>query len=398
MNIHKMYKSISTVLLFLAVAFLFTTCDQNSDQLVWPEITQQTKPWSRWWWMGSSVDKSGLSSAMEAYQKAGLGGLEITPIYGVKGFDDKFITYLSRQWMDMLQHTLHEGKRLDLGIDMATGTGWPFGGPFVSSENASRYIAWKTFKLKSGEGLTQSVLYTQDPLVRAVNKRVDISELKEPLSANSDLQELALDQVRFEKNLSLQAFMGFSERNDVFDLIDFVDTSGNAHGSVPGGNWDLYALFSGWHGKMVERAAPGGEGYVIDHFSGKALANYLVHFDQAFADKNISGLRAFFNDSYEVDDAFGQADWTPGFFNDFKRLRGYDLKLKLRHLYTRGETEISRRVMSDYRETISELLLGEFTERWGKWAGSKGAVTRNQAHGSPANILDLYAASGITET
>ena len=29
----------------------------------------------------------------------------------------------------------------------------------------------------------------------------------------------------------------------------------------------------------------------------------------------------------------------------------------------------------------------------GEWANSKGAVIRNQAHGSPANILDLYAAS-----
>jgi len=43
-------------------------------------------------------------------------------------------------------------------------------------------------------------------------------------------------------------------------------------------------------------------------------------------------------------------------------------------------------------------LLAEFTEKWNSWAKDKGAITRNQAHGSPANILDLYAASGIPET
>jgi hypothetical protein len=26
-------------------------------QMTWPQITQQAKPWTRWWWMGSSVDK-----------------------------------------------------------------------------------------------------------------------------------------------------------------------------------------------------------------------------------------------------------------------------------------------------------------------------------------------------
>ena len=54
--------------------------------------------------------------------------------------------------------------------------------------------------------------------------------------------------------------------------------------------------------------------------------------------------------------------------------------------------------MCDFRETISDLLLDEFTIPWQKWAASKGAIIRNQAHGSPANILDLYAASDIPET
>ncbi|MBK8951838.1 MAG: hypothetical protein IPM85_05470 [Chitinophagaceae bacterium] len=50
----------------------------------------------------------------------------------------------------MLQHTLTEGKRLGLGIDMATGTGWPFGGPWVTEADASKYIISKTYELYSG--------------------------------------------------------------------------------------------------------------------------------------------------------------------------------------------------------------------------------------------------------
>jgi hypothetical protein len=37
--------------------------------------------------------------------------------------------------------------------------------------------------------------------------------------------------------------------------------------AAPAGKWKLIALFEGLHGKMVERAAPGGEGRAIDHFN-----------------------------------------------------------------------------------------------------------------------------------
>ena len=117
---------------------------QNSfAQIKWPAITQQTKPWTRWWWQGSAVDKSNLTAAMQQYQQAGLGGLEVTPIYGVKGAEDKFIDFLSPKWMEMFQYTVSEAKRLNLGIDMATGTGWPFGGPWVEDKDASKYMHTK---------------------------------------------------------------------------------------------------------------------------------------------------------------------------------------------------------------------------------------------------------------
>ena len=114
---------------FLSLSIALLTVISLQAQIKWPAITQQTKPWTRWWWQGSAVDKPNLTSLMQQYKEAGLGGLEITPIYGVKGAEDKFIDFLSPKWVEMLQHTLNEGKRLGLGIDMATGTGWPFGGP-----------------------------------------------------------------------------------------------------------------------------------------------------------------------------------------------------------------------------------------------------------------------------
>jgi len=76
--------------------------------------------------------------------------------------------------------------------------------------------------------------------------------------------------------------MAYSDAGQTFDLTDKVDASGKLNWTAPTGTWTLYAVFQGWHGKMVERAGPGGEGYVIDHFSGKAIDDYLNHFDDAF--------------------------------------------------------------------------------------------------------------------
>ena len=364
----------------------------------WPEITQQNKPWTRWWWEGSAVNEKDLTWIMEEYHKAGLGGLEITSIYGVKGYESQFIDFLSPKWIGMLTYTLTEGKRLGLGIDMAQASGWPFGGPWVSNDDASKYIAYKSYSLKVGEKLKEAVQYMQPALVRTVGERIDISKLKEPIASNPNLQLHAFDQVRFPKPLPLQTLMAYSDKGQILDLTNIVDASGNLNWVSPAGTWTLYAAFEGWHGKMVERAGPGGEGYAIDHFSKTATVNYLKHFDEAFKNYDIKSLRGFFNDSYEVDDAQGEANWTPRFFEEFQKRRGYDLKNYLPALFSKGTEEKNSRVLTDYRETISDLLLENYTKTWHDWAKSRGAIIRNQAHGSPANILDLYAATDIPET
>jgi hypothetical protein len=367
--------------------------------LEWPQITSQARPWARWWWLGNIGTDADFTSEMRKYAQAGLGGLEITPIYGVRDEEARFVRYLTPEWMQRLEYVLGEGQRLGLGLDMATGNGWPFGGPWVGPEDAAKYIARKTYTLKAGERLAEAVTLLQQPIVSTAGPRkVTMAELKEPLSANADLQDLALFQVRYEKPLPLVTLMACSDRGQRLDLTARVGPGGKLDWTAPEGNWTLYALFQGWHGKLVERAGPGAEGFVIDHFAGAALRDYLRPFDAAYAGHNVNRLRAYFCDSYEVDDSQGEADWTPRFLKEFARRRGYDLRQQLPAFFGRDTEEMNARVISDHRETISDLMLEEFARPWNAWAAAHGAQIRYQAHGSPANILDLYAASGIPET
>jgi hypothetical protein len=61
-------------------------------------------------------------------------------------------------------------------------------------------------------------------------------------------------------------------------------------------------------------------------------------------------------------------------------------------------TAIERKICTDYYETLSDLICESFTQPVSKWCNSHHMLFRDQAHGSPGNWLDLYAAADIPET
>jgi hypothetical protein len=145
--------------------------------------------------------------------------------------------------------------------------------------------------------------------------------------------------------------------------------------------------------QKVKRPAPGGEGLVMDHFSKTAFNSYAEKFNIAFTESKCAYPKTFFNDSYEV----YNADWSPVFLEEFKKRRGYNFEDYLNLFAGIGNAGEVALIKSDYRETLSDILLENFTKNWTSWAHSKNAATRNQAHGSPGNLIDIYAAVDIPE-
>ncbi|MCR4920444.1 MAG: glycosyl hydrolase family 2, partial [Bacteroidaceae bacterium] len=124
----------------------------------WPEVRQEAKPAARWWWPGSAVDEENLRWNMEQYASHGLGALEVTPIYGVQGEDDKEIPFLTQRWMDVVRFTEREGKRLGIQIDMTCGTGWRFGGPWVPEEETACKVVFRDTVVNESEVATIRLL------------------------------------------------------------------------------------------------------------------------------------------------------------------------------------------------------------------------------------------------
>jgi hypothetical protein len=182
------------------------------------------KPWTRWWWLGSAVDKQNISDLLTQYHDAGVGGVEICPIYGAKGAESRYINDLTPKWMEMLDHTTAEGKRLDMGVDMTTGTGWPMGGPEISSANNSDNIAIQTYPVAAGKTLA------------------------------ADLSGGTL-----------------SHLEAVSDAGQNLDLTARVHGgkldwTAPDGNWTVYAVSYTPTNFQVKRSAPGAREISSIHF------------------------------------------------------------------------------------------------------------------------------------
>ncbi len=46
----------------IILLFLSSSLKAAENQTPWPKITKVTKPWARWWWMGSAVDEAHFRS------------------------------------------------------------------------------------------------------------------------------------------------------------------------------------------------------------------------------------------------------------------------------------------------------------------------------------------------
>src|SRR6202012_1024326 len=66
-------------------------------------------------------------------------------------------------------------------------------------------------------------------------------------------------------------------------------------------------------------------------------------------------------------------------------------------LFGEGDPETVARVLGDYRQTLADLHEA-YIARWTEWNHGHGSLAREQAHGAPNNLIDLYATADIPET
>jgi hypothetical protein len=132
---HKMKKLLMTGLLgTLMIGTALAAGDLTREFANPPDSARM---WTWWFWLGDKVDKTSLTSDLEALKAQGIAGVTVYSLSG-PGVPGKGPNYMSAEWRDLWKHTLKEAERLGLGVSTMLCSGWNAGGPWIQPEQACK--------------------------------------------------------------------------------------------------------------------------------------------------------------------------------------------------------------------------------------------------------------------
>jgi hypothetical protein len=231
-------------------------------------------PMVRWWWFGAAVQKPEILRELTQMKADGIGGAELAFVYP-EAVDDpasglRNLSFLSPQMIDAVHYAKVEGDKLGLRIDVTLCSGWPYGGPSITlDEAAGRFQVLTILIPANATSLPKPKLSDGDKVISVAIADGDADRWNAATA-----KTVALD-------------------------VNFPASSAKR----------VALIFIASHTRQrVKRAAVGAEGYVLDPFSKQAVATHLHSVGEplvnAFGD---TPPFAIFSDSLE---AYG-ADWTP---------------------------------------------------------------------------------------
>jgi len=112
------------------------------------------RPFVRWWWNGDKVEAEELVRELHLLKEAGIGGVEINPI-SFPGKEEiamgkKSLTWLSDEWIRMLQVVFDEAKKIGMTCDLIIGSGWPFGAEWLPRDERASVMLTYAAEVKPG--------------------------------------------------------------------------------------------------------------------------------------------------------------------------------------------------------------------------------------------------------
>lgn len=137
-----------SVFLFFLFGFVLLGCSMPkqyptntlSDALYGFEHIQDSARTKVWWFHGETeTTKEGITADLEAYKKAGVGGV----VYydQTHGKMENALPAFSKEWWNMLRFSAEEAKRLGLTFEVHISNGFVAGGPWITPETGMKRLA-----------------------------------------------------------------------------------------------------------------------------------------------------------------------------------------------------------------------------------------------------------------
>ena len=316
----------------------------------------------RWWWFGPAVIKPELERELRTMKQAGIGGVEIQPVYPLalddpgNGFHN--FPYLSDEFIDDLRFAANAARELGLRLDVTLGSGWPFGGPHIPVTQAAGKLRVTQLSIMSGSNSTAvPAITTGEKLLAAF-----LSDSTKPFS--------------------VPHMVNLSEIHDGRLILPPATSPRTV-------TWFIASRT----GMTVKRPASGAEGFVLDHFDRTAIENHLHRVgERLMAAFGKTPPYSVFSDSLEV---YG-SDWTEDLLEQFRNRRGYDLTPYLPAL-VQDIGPVTSAVRHDWGQTLTELINERYLVPIREWAAQHDTRFRSQTYGMPAVSLSSNALVDLPE-
>lgn len=382
----------------LALSFLPTSPAQAQITALQQRFEQppdESRVMMRWWWFGPAVTHAQLEREMKLMKAGGIGGFEVQPLYPLAVNDErpgvKNLKFMSPEFLEAIKFTAAKAKELGLRMDLTLGSGWPYGGPQFSREEAAGRL---------------------DTLVVAVPDGVESIALPD-LGNGRKLMAAFIGPANSGVGRGGRGGGGAGARGRgarggdgaeapagqpdplaaaKLKLVEVVDgkIAIPADAAKPA---EVVLFLSGQTGMMVKRPADGAEGYVIDHLNSEVVDRFIREIGEPMlAACEPNPPYAIFCDSLEI----GGENWTPDMLVEFQKRRGYDLKPLLPALVA-NVGERTMEIRHDWMQTVTELFNEEFNSRFQALAKKYNTRYRIQGYGSPAAALYSFATADLNE-
>jgi hypothetical protein len=322
---------------------------------------------ARWWWFGTAVTKPELEREMNAMKAGGFGGFEVQQTYALQLDGElpgvKNNRFLSPEHLEALRFTAEKAKELGLRMNLTLGSGWPYGGPQITrSEAAGALHALAPVKVSAGQ-----------------------TSVDEPATRGGDAGEIVAALLGPVEGAPAggSPYVPLEVRNNTAVLPSDLQGASQV---------TFYTL--GLPGLVnVKRAAIGGEGFIVDHYSPTAIGKFISEIAEPAI--NACGPNppySIFCDSLEV----GGENWTPNFLAEFQKRRGYDLKPLLPALFGDFGPK-TLEIRQDWGQTVTEIFNDYFITGFKNLAQASNSRFRIQAYGTPPAALFSYAYCDLPE-
>jgi hypothetical protein len=110
-----------------------------------------------WVWFGPAVTRAWIDRDLANMKRASISGATILPVYPLSTDDPakgiRNAPFLSEEFLNLVAYAAGRAKELGLTLDLTLGSGWPYGGPWITPQLGGRTIRLRDASqpLKPGE-------------------------------------------------------------------------------------------------------------------------------------------------------------------------------------------------------------------------------------------------------